>query len=268
MAMTPEERRAARNAASRRWYLAHKAAKAASNKAGQKQAKQAAKPKARKAEAKPAKPQNGGLAKRLDKFVEKGTKAADAFKALVKDAAVLIAEAYKSGDEKLVARACRAFGRKLSLEVAPCPDDGKAMLSVSIGAKVFRVPKAQKAEQPAATPAAAPKAEAKHASLAPDGEEEKAETVVTVDPATLAGIEEGTVAAPAAEPADEDEDEDEDEDKDPTDEERLAELRDKDPDDLTDDEREELAQADEGDDWSAGRADMMREMEAQGSFDD
>jgi len=247
MAMTDEERRAARNAASRKWYEAHKAAKAAQNKAGK------AKPKAKKVECKPkagkAKPKAAAkagcakLEKQVDKFAEKAAKATEAYKAALKEAAALFGEVCKSGDEKLVLKASKAFSKKLSLEIALSPEDGKAELTPAIQPpKAVRIPKSK--------PAVADKSEE-------DKPKEKAETV---DPTTLTGID-------AGEPAEEQEDEDDDK----TDAERLAELREKDPDERTEKEQEELEELEEleqAERDAEGQADTMRELEEQGAYDD
>lgn len=258
MAMTEEERRKARNEASKRWYAAHKAAKAAKNKLL----------KARPVEFKKANPKpaqdSEKLERALDRFVEKGTKAADAYRDLVKSAAETLGEVFKSGDEKLIAKACRLVGKKLSLEVKPMPEDGKAEIAVSIGAKLFRIPKAKPApvaKEP--EPDESPK-ETEETELAKH-------KVVAVNPSLLTGIEEGSVTTADVDASQEDSQDDPDCDDEECDGEcDEDEEEEKDPEEMDDDEyarhleRQAERQAEE---WATGHADVMHEMEKQGAYD-
>ncbi len=246
MAMTEEERRRARNEASKRWYQAHKAAKAAMNRL----------PKAKAAEAK--KPAAGAkLEKAVDKFVDKGAKAAETYRGLVKSAAALLADVYRSGDEKLVANAVKAFGRRLSLEVEADPATGWGVVrSGDLGESKFRVPKAKPAPEEARGAV-----EDGPCVSDPDTADDR---VVPVDPSILTGVGEDEVLKSSdvdSQPGYRDDDfDDEDDDFDDED--------DEDFDDEDDDERAERRRRREEDDWAEGHDDMMREMSEQGAFDD
>lgn len=258
MAMTEEERRAARNAASKRWYAAHKAAKktakAATPKAGAKQ-----KP-AKKAEAKPARAKKAAkkaagvdVQKNIDKLVKKNEKVASAAGVLLKEAASILADVYKTGDQKLIDKTTKLFARRLSIAVEP-DGDGR-MVAKFAGAKAFRVPKQAASKE---------NTDAVFVPFEPDAPAEEPKEI-SVDPSLLTGVEDGTVTksdldAQAAEAEDEDEDSVPDEDED-----------EKDPEDMDDEEYEEYRERQaekETDEFFEGRAETMRELEEQGAYDD
>ena len=255
MAMTEEERRKARNEASRRWYAAHKAAKAAM--APEKGAKQ--KP-VKKVEAKPAraakpdeKAPNQDIQKRIDKLIKKNERVVSASEVLLKEATAILADVYKTGDQKLIDKTTKLFAKKLSIAVEP-DVDGR-MVAKFNGAKTFRVPKT------AATTRVQP---APDTGDAPPSEEESKE--ISVDPSLLTGVEDGTIArsdieTPSSnyddEGLDPDEDEDEDEDE-------------KDPDDMDDEEYKRYLERQaekESDAFFENRAERFRELEEQGEYD-
>jgi len=253
MAMTPEERKAARREASRRWYEKQKALGAKNPAAGKGGKPAAAKVKAvpaRKAKA-PAKkaPDAGEFEKRFAKLAAKNAKAVGQVKALVKEAGALAGEAIKAlGQEKADAVA-KWLKRGLSLSLSADFAEGKASVAFSAD-KQFRVPKAKAA-----------------AAALPEPEPEKP-VEVAVDPAVLEQAEEGkalreedVVPPPEAgcgEP---------DEWADPEDEGEDEEV---DPDEMDDEEREEWEAEEaerEAEREREGRADMFRELESQGGFD-
>lgn len=253
MAMTEEERRKARNEASKRWYAAHKAAKKAAKKA-------AAKPEAKKVEAKPAavqkrpkpaKDPNAGLQKQIDKLIKRGAKPVAQVSALVKEIGPVLAEIYKTGDEKFVKKSVGALRKAFDLGIET-PPDGKGSVTF-VRAKAFRCPKA-----------AAPEPVEDGAQFVPfpapgdeQFEEKEPEPVeIPVDPAKLDEIPAGGGDDPVDVDVGGDGDEDpfggdEDEDKDP---------------DEDGDEDEDEDNLDE--DWANGRAEMMGEIDAQGGYDD
>ena len=255
MAMTEEERRKARNEASRRWYAAHKAAKA--TMAPEKGAKQ--KP-VKKVEAKPAgaaklaeKAPNQDIQKRIDKLIKKNERVVSASEVLLKEATAILADVYKTGDQKLIDKTTKLFAKKLSIAVEP-DVDGR-MVAKFNGAKTFRVPKT------AATTRVQP---APDTGDEPPSEEESKE--ISVDPSLLTGVEDGTIArsdieTPSSnyddEGLDPDEDEDEDEDE-------------KDPDDMDDEEYKRYLERQaekESDAFFENRAERFRELEEQGEYD-
>ena len=249
MAMTEEERRQARNEASKRWYQAYKAAKAAMNRL----------PKAKAAEVK--KPGGSKLEKAVDKFVDKGVKAAETYRGLVKSAAAILADVYRSEDEKLVAKTVKTFGRQLSLVVEADPAAGWGVVkSGELGESKFRVPKAKPAEQ------AAPPVGTGVSGLEPVVEED--DKIVPVDPSVLTGVGEDEVLKNSdvdSQPGYRDDDLDEDEDDFDDDDDDLDEDED---DEEYDEDRAERRRRREEDDWAEGHDDMMREMSEQGAFDD
>lgn len=243
MAMTEEERRKARNEASKRWYAAHKAAKAAQNKA---------KPAAKKVEAKLAKPKKEkpkkdpkeAIQKAISKIIKAAIKITPALLKIIKGVAPLLGDAYKAGDPKFAKKvAAQLKGLGFSVETSP---DGKAQVGWS-AFRAFRVPKAPDPADDGApfVPFPAPGDE--------KFEEPEKPVEVPVDPAKLEGIEAGAEGPVEIDdpfgPADEGE-EDANEGYENEDEE--------DEDDPFGDEEDDLD----------GRADMMREIEAQGGYDD
>lgn len=280
MPMTDEERRAARNAASKRWYAAHKAAKKAAAKAGAKQ-----KP-AKKVEAKPAKPAKPTKKTRAkaakpvskgrdplreaEKLVKKFAKVAAGIKPMLCDAVEILDRAYRGGDEKYVGKVERVLRKGLGIGIV---DDGaktKAGIeawSKGIRMPAFRLPVKELAEEPAVEPVPEEPVPEEPAPEEPVQEEPATEkpTEVPVDPAMLTGVEEGTVTkddieAQASAVGDEDDEDDEGDDE-----------EEKDPEDMDDEEyeryRERQAEK-ETDAFFEGRAEAMRELEEQGAFDD
>ena len=252
MAMTEEERRKARNEASRRWYAAHKAAKA--TMAPEKGAKQ--KP-VKKTEAKLAravksteKAPNQDIQKRIDKLIKKNERVVSASETLLKEATAILTDVYKTGDQKLIDKTTKLFAKKLSIAVE-LDGDGR-MVAKLTGAKTFRVPKA-------ATACVQP---APDVGDEPPSEEEPKE--ISVDPSLLTGVEDGTIArsdieTPSSDYDDEDLDPDEDEDED-----------EKDPDDMDDEEYKRYLERQaekESDAFFENRAERFRELEEQGEYD-
>ena len=260
MAMTEEERRKARNEASKRWYAAHKAAKKAMKKAAK---KAEAKPAAKKAEAKPAvvqarpkppKDPNAGLQKQVDKILKRGAKPVAEVSALIKEIGPVLAEIYKTGDEKFVKKSVGALRKAFDLGIET-PPDGKGSVTF-VRAKAFRCPKA-------AAPGPAEPADKPDELFVPfpapgdeQFEEKEPEPVeIPVDPAKLDEIPAGGGDDPVDVDVDGGDDpfaDEDDEDKDPDDE---------DDEDLDDEDRLD-------DDYLNGRAEMMGEIDAQGGYDD
>lgn len=277
MAMSEAERSAARKEAYKRWY-AKKRGKAAVNKAAKpaKPAKPAkkvelkktvrgTKPKAVKAEKDPSCP----ILEAADKLVKKNAKAVNQVKALMKDAAVVLADAFKTENEKLIASVLKTLGRGLSIQVdpqTPAYPDGKAkkVVRLDVGAKLFRVPK-RKADPDFVSEAAAVEGIA-IPTAEPDTEAEEEPKEVLVDPATAEKLRENPDKAPdilSEGESDEDEDEDKDLDAEETDEDD-----DVDEDDLDDEEKEARAERHrrrEEEDELEGRAEAMAEFDAQGA---
>ena len=250
MAMTEEERRQARNEASKRWYQAHKAAKAAMNKL----------PKAKTAEVK--KPGGAKLEKLVDKFVDRGVKAAETYRGLVKSAAGILSDVYRSGDDKLVAKTVKTFGRQLSLVVEADPSTGWGVVkSGELGESKFRVPKAKPAGQEAPS-------DETGVSPGPEPGEEEDDKIVPVDPSVLTGVGEDEVLKNSdvdSQPGYRDDDLDEDDEDFDDDDDDYDEDED---DEGYDEDRAERRRRREEDDWAEGHDDMMREMSEQGAFDD
>lgn len=266
MAMTEEERRQKRNEASRRCYLKRKAAMAAMNRAG------GVRPKAKAVEVRPAK--KGALfgagkkdpsaqaLRAVEKLAKKFAKPVSQAKAMVKEAAQVLADLYRTGDEKAVAKALKTIEKELSLVVGTDPENpARKNVSMAVGAKAFKVPKPKEERKPAAAePPAAPPPEEE-----PDGEKEK---IVTVDPALLTGIEEGTVTADDVDSAEREDGGDAEEDEEDED---TPSWKGKDPDDMTDEELEEYEKARDEEiaaGYETGRFGMYDEMGQQGAFDD
>jgi len=274
MAMSEAERKAAKKAAYLRWY-AKKHGKAAVNKAAKpvkpakpakkvelKKAVKETKPKAVKAEKDPS----GLILKAVDKLVKKNVKAVNQVKALMKDVAVVLADAFKTENEKLIASVLKTLGRGLSIQVDPqtLEPEGKAkkVVRLDVGAKLFRVPK-RKADPDFVSEAAAVEGIA-IPTAEPDAEAEEEPKEVLVDPATAEKLRENPDKAPdilSEGESDEDEDEDEDLDAEETDEDD-----DVDEDDLDDAEKEARAERRrrrEEEDELEGRAEAMAEFDAQ-----
>lgn len=259
MAMTEEERRRARNEASKRWYAAHKAAKkATAPKTGAKQ-KPAKKVEAKSARAaKPAKKAAGtDVQKRIDKLVKKNEKVASAAGILLKEAASILADVYKTGDQKLIDKTTKLFAKRLSIAVEP-DGDGR-MAAKFTGAKSFRAPKQAVSKE---------NTDEVFVPFEPDKPAEEPKEI-SVDPSLLTGVEEGTVTKSdleAQQPVNLDDEDDEDPDSDPDEDEE-----EKDPEDMDDEEyakyRERQAEK-ETDEFFEGRAETMRELEEQGAYDD
>lgn len=268
--LTPEEIRARRNEASRRWYAAHKA-KGAVNKAGKKAVKNADFPAAKKAA--PVKKADGALImKRVDKLVKKNIKAVGQVKGLMKEAAEILGDTYKTGDEKLIASVQKALGKSLCIQVdaQTLEPEGNAKKAVSfaVGAKLFRVPKRKVTPDGADQAGDLAAAREKTAEQGP-GVSDVQPKEIPVDPSKLEGVESGEAAEAdidslaGGETGDEDEDDRDAEEEDEED--------DVDEDELSDEEREERrrrrAEKDAEDfqeDYLSGRGDMMRELNAQG----
>ena len=261
MAMTEEERRKARNEASKRWYAAHKAAKAA-KKPAKKQVE--AKP-TKKVALKPMKKQKAEKPQNFQKRVAKTVKAfagpVAKVEKLVKDVAPLLAEIYKAGDEKETKKLVRDLSRGLGLSVA-VSSDGKASVEWSV-VRTFRVPKTQTpAEEPAenAAPELPPEEPVSQPDEFEESEESEEPVEVPVDPAKFNGIPSGE-DAPPVDIDDETQDDEDDEDD------LLGGDEDEDEDEDDDEDEDEDEEPDPDDDLE-GRAEMMREIEAQGGYDD
>ena len=268
--LTPEEIRARRNEASRRWYAAHKA-KGAVNKAGKKAVKNADFPAAKKAA--PVKKADGALImKRVDKLVKKNIKAVGQVKGLMKEAAEILGDTYKIGDEKLIASVQKALGKSLCIQVdaQTLEPEGKAkkVVSFAVGSKLFRVPK-RKGTPDGADQAGEPAAEREKTAEQGPGVSDVQPREIPVDPSKLEGVESGGAAEADIDSLTGGETGDEDEDD--RDAEEEEEEDDVDEDELSDEEREERrrrrAEKDAEDfqeDYLSGRGDMMRELNAQG----
>ena len=264
--LTPEEIRARRNEASRRWYAAHKA-KGAVNKAGKKAVKNADFPAAKRADGEL-------IMKRVDRLVKKNIKAVGQVKGLMKEAAEILGDTYKTGDEKLITSVQKALGKNLCIQVdaRTLEPEGKAKKAVSfaVGAKLFRVPKRKGTpDDVGADPAVGLSAAREKTAEQGPGVSDVQSREIPVDPSKLEGVESGEAAEAdidslaGGETGDEDEDDrdaEEEEDEDDVDE-----------DELSDEEREERrrhrAEKDAEDfqeDYLSGRGDMMRELNAQG----
>jgi len=228
MAMSEAERKAAKAAAYKRWYE-KKHGKAAVNKAAKPAKKVELKKAAKETKPKAEKDPSGPILKAADKLVKKNAKAVSQVKALMKDVAVVLADAFKTENEKLVASVLKTLGRGLSIQVDPqtLEPEGKAkkVVRLDVGAKLFRVPKRK-----------------------PDPD-------FVSEAAAVEGI-----SVPAAEP-DDDGEGDEDLDDEETDEDE-----DVDEDDLDDEEKEARAERRrrrEEEEELAGRAETMAEFDAQ-----
>lgn len=272
--LTPEEIRARKNEASRRWYAAHKA-KGAVNTAGKKTAKKADLPSAKKAA--PVQKAGGApIMKRVDKLVKKNIKAVGQVKSLMKDVAEILGDAYKTGDEKLIASVQKALGKNLCIQVdaQTLEPEGKAKKAVSfaVGAKLFRVPKRKETPDGDGADRADDLVAAceKTAERGP-GVSDVQPKEISVDPSKLEGVESGDVAEADIDPVTGEETDDEDDQDAEEEEEEEEEEDDVDEDELSDEEREERrrrrAEKDAEDfqeDYLSGRGDMMRELSAQG----
>ena len=270
--LTPEEIRARRNEASRRWYAAHKA-KGAVNKAGKKAVKNADFPAAKKTA--PVKKADGELImKRVGKLVKKNVKAVGQVKCLMKEAAEILGDTYKTGDEKLIASVQKALGKNLCIQVdaQTLEPEGKAKKAVSfaVGSKLFRVPKRKVTPDGAGADQAGEPAAALSTAADPavgvSGVQPKE---IPVDPSKLESVESGEAAEADIDSLTGGETGDGDEDD--RDAEEEEEEDDVDEDELSDEEREERrrrrAEKDAEDfqeDYLSGRGDMMRELNAQG----
>ena len=243
MAMTEEERRKARNEASKRWYAAHKAQNALNPRSGRKSVK---------------KDPTAETQKRIDKLVKAFAGPVAKTKKLLKEAASLLTDIYRTGDETLVILSAQTLSKGLGLSVTRT-EDGKVSVAFA-SEKTFRVPKT--ATKPA-----------KDGDVfvpfpPPDGAEPETETKpveIPVDPSELENVADGQETADIQvtdfdDPLKDDDDEDDDD-------------WDDDDDDWDDDEDDDDDEGDEddedGDDADLdGRAEMMREIEAQGGYDD
>jgi hypothetical protein len=262
--LTEEERRRRRNEASRRCYLKRKAAQAAA------QAAKNPKPKARAVEAKPAPrpaPKKGDPVAMAEKIVKKFAKTAAGVKPMLAEAAELLKAVYPAADQKTTEKVERILAKGLGVKAV---DDGaKTRAVLTAASKAVKTPAfrlAKPAEEPVEEPAE------ENAQFVPFPDPDKLEdedpepAEVPLDPETIEKIDAGEIAAEDAVKNDdfdeEDEDETDEEDEDKDDE-------DKDEDDEEDeDARRERDERRIDDDWASGRWDMMREMDAQGSFDD
>jgi len=270
--LTPEEIRARRNEASKRWYAAHKA-KGAVNKAGKKTAKKADLPAAKKV-ALVKKDDGAPIMKRVDKLVKKNIKAVGQIKGLMKEVAEILGDTYKTGDEKLIASVQKALGKNLCIQVdaQTLEPEGKAkkVVSFAVGAKLFRVPKRRGTLDGVGTDQVDDIVAAceKTAEQGP-GVSDVQSKEISVDPAKLEGVESGEVTEADIDPVTGEETGGEDEDDQDAEEEE--EEDDVDEDELSDEEREERRQRraekdaeDFQEDYLSGRSDMMRELGAQG----
>lgn len=236
--MTPEEKRAKRNAYARAYYAANKDRM----KAGSRR-KAAKAPGAReKAEA--------------EKLAVKGGKAMAAALDVVKKAADVLAAAYKSKDEALVDAIGEIFRKKLGARLGEI-DGGRRTLEAVLAAKV-KVPKAmipEKTEEPAVLPAE-DAAEIIAKDIGEHLEEDEAVEEIPLDPSKIQGLVEGDLTESDLEDGegddtlDEDfeEDEEDGEEEDEEDEPGLRRIRRK---------------SDEDADCE-GRAEAWREMAAMG----
>lgn len=269
--LTPEEIRARRNEASRRWYAAHKA-KGAVNKAVNKAVKNADFPAAKKAA--PVKKADGELImKRVDRLVKKNIKAVGQVKGLMKEAAEILGDTYKTGDEKLIASVQKALGKNLCIQVdaQTLEPEGNAKKAVSfaVGAKLFRVPKRKGTPDGAGADQAGEPAAAREKTAEPGpGVSDVQPKEIPVDPSKLEGVESGEAAEADIDSLAGGETDDDEEDRDAEEEEEEDDV---DEDELSDEEREERrrrrAEKDAEDfqeDYLSGRGDMMRELNAQG----
>lgn len=263
--LTEEERRRRRNEASRRCYLKRKAAQAAA------QAAKNPKPKAKAVEAKPApRPaqKKGDPVAMAEKLVKKFARTAAGVKPMLKEAAEFIGAVYKSEDQRVVEKVERILAKGLGVSFAGTPSDPLEKTRVCLDAvsKAVKTPAFRLAE-----PAEEPAEDGAQFVPFPDpdenGDEDPEPAEVPLDPETIEKIDAGEIAA---EDAVKNDDFDDEEDEDETDEEdEDKDDEDKDEDDEEDeDARRERDERRIDDDWASGRWDMMREMDAQGSFDD
>ena len=290
MAMNEAERKAARKRSYLLWY-AKKHGKPAPTEAelaakcGGRAAQNRAAPKARpapKVQARPARPSKADrpqrlakpgkdlaavVLKRAEKAVKKNAKAFAAVKALTKDAAEILRDAFKADPVRLAEKVAKTLA-KVGVRFAPDPADPTRMTAtVFAGAKAFRGPKPQAPAEPAAEPAPADPDEAAAVEAAQAAEDEDVgEGVETpVDPADLDAIAAGGEAsAGGRDPAEPDPDDEEDEGDGVDEEDDEEDDDEEDDEELSDEEREERAERRrqrEADADLEGRADMFGEME-------
>ena len=190
------------------------------------------------------------------------------------EVAEILGDAYKTGDEKLIASVQKALSKNLCIQVdaQTLEPEGKAkkVVSFAVGAKLFRVPKRKGTPDGVGGDRADDLVAAceKTAERGP-GVSDAQPKEISIDPSKLEGVESGDVAETDIDPATGEETGDEDEyDQDAEEEEEEDDV---DEDELSDEEREERrrrrAEKDAEDfqeDYLSGRGDMMRELSAQG----
>lgn len=246
--MTPEEKKQKRNEYAKAYYAKNKD-KMKAAKAGKKTgSKEAINPKL-------------GVERNVEKLAErtvsKGAKIISTAETLVKAMGDVLSEAYRAKNQELVDRVIKMFTKKLNAEITE--DDGtKLYLSVDLGTRTVRIPKAMQKE-PAPTPETAADKEPTMEELQAIDEDVEAAMPdehpeeILADVSVINALREGTVTEADVERANEEY---------PDNEDNLDEEIDED--DLDDDER---AERDYERDWE-GRSEMMREFDAQGVYDD
>lgn len=247
--MTPEEKKQKRNEYAKAYYAKNKDKMKTARAAKKTGSKEAINPKL-------------GVERNVEKLAErtvsKGAKIISTAETLVKAMGDVLSEAYRAKSQELVDRVIKMFTKKLNAEITE--DDGtKLYLSVDLGTRTVRIPKAMQ-KQPAETPDTAADAEPTMEELKAIDEDVEAAMPdehpeeILADVSVINALREGTVTEADIERANDEYPDVDDEDLDDE----------VDEDELDEDERAER----EYERDIEGRSEMFREFDAQGAYDD